>query len=314
MSAIKKLVYIDGSGELYRLSDGGIVNLGGTSGPTFFVDGKPLLFADGTSTGGGSTNLISISLQGAYNNSNPTAQIDLSTGKNFILNALNSKQLVFNADTGKVTITGDLEVMGDSTIIEGTISNVDQLNIAPPNNLTRALVIEPRPGVILGTDLVNLKLVNGGSPVFLIDLNGDTFLKNLTVSGLINGINFTSFVNTVNAHLTTSPAIKHTAAEISVQGPFTNITGTNVEQALSSINTSLQTAGGSSVRTYVHNQPSIAMVWTVVHNQASLNPVVTIYDTTGEQVWPDEVTIVDPNVLTVTFVSQQAGKALILLF
>jgi hypothetical protein len=312
--SVKQIVFYDASGELYRLADGDIVNIGGTGGPTFYVDGKPLLFADGTPTDGSSGSVISVSLQDSYDHSSAPAQINLSAGKNFVLNALNSKQLIFDAATGKVIITGDLEVMGDSTIIEGTVSNLDQLNIAPPNNLTTALNIEPRPGVMLGTDLVNIKLVNGGSSVFTIDQNGDTFLKNLTISGTLNGVNLNAFIASVNDHLTTSATAKHEAAEISVSGPFTNIVGDDVEEALQSIDASLQAMGGGTVRTYAHVQASASLTWIVIHNQASLNPTVTVYDTTGEQVWPDEVQIIDPNVLNVTFVSPQAGKALILLF
>jgi hypothetical protein len=72
--------------------------------------------------------------------------------------------------------------------------------------------------------------------------------------------------------------------------------------------------GGGAVRTYAHSQAVASLTWIVIHNQASLNPTVTIYDTTSEQVWPDEVKVIDPNVLNVSFLSPQAGKALILLF
>ncbi len=310
---VKKLVFLSPSGELYRLSDGDIVNIGGTAGPTFYVDGKALLFADGTPTDGSGGSVISVSFQQVYDNSNP-AHIDLTAGKNLVFSSLNNKQFIFDAATGKVTITGDLEVMGQSTVIEGTISNVDQLNIAPPNNTTSAITVEPRPGVVLGTDLVKFKVANGGPNVFLIDSVGDTFLKNLTVDGLINGVDFDLFVSNVNAHLTPGTPIKHKASEISVEGPFTAVSGANVEEALQSIDATLNSMGGGIIRTYAHVQSTAALIWTILHNQSSLNPTVTVYDSTGEQVWPDAVNVVDMNTINVKFVSPQDGKALILLF
>lgn len=48
----KPAVVIEGLGELGRLPDCAIINAGGTSGPTFTVGGRGLLFTDGTSSSG----------------------------------------------------------------------------------------------------------------------------------------------------------------------------------------------------------------------------------------------------------------------
>ena len=53
MSVIHKpVIYIEELGESGRLPDGGVINAGGIEGPNFTVDGKALIFADGTATDG----------------------------------------------------------------------------------------------------------------------------------------------------------------------------------------------------------------------------------------------------------------------
>ncbi len=53
MSVIHKpVIYIEELGEQGRLPDGGVINAGGIEGPHFTVDGKALIFADGTATDG----------------------------------------------------------------------------------------------------------------------------------------------------------------------------------------------------------------------------------------------------------------------
>jgi hypothetical protein len=233
-----KLIYLNlGTGEQGLLPDYGIVNIGGTIGPTFTVQGKPLLFADGTSTDGSSASLL-ISLQGAYASSNP-ATINLTAGKDLVFNAVNNKAFQFNASTGKVTITGDLEVLGSSAVIEGVISNVDQVSIGAPNGTTSSLLIEPMVGVTMGTDLVRIRSVNGGPQAFTIDNLGNTFIRTLSV----NGIDFTTFYNAFSSHINPL-GIKHGANQISVT-PLVNLPGTDVQTVLEAIDTFIATGAGA---------------------------------------------------------------------
>lgn len=103
-----KISYVNTStGEHGRLPDLGITNIGGAAGPTFFVGGKPLLFADGTATDGSNQSLLANTLQGVYNMSTP-ATIDFTAHKDLQFNALNGNYFKFDANTGTVTITGDL--------------------------------------------------------------------------------------------------------------------------------------------------------------------------------------------------------------
>lgn len=181
-----KISYVNTStGEHGRLPDLGITNIGGTSGPTFFVGGKPLLFADGTATDGSNQSLLANTLQGVYNMSTP-ATIDLTANKDLQLNALNGNYFKFDANTGTVTITGDL------------IANVSSA-----------------PG---------------------------------------------------------------------------------------------------EVKSYEHLQNATSSNWEVIHMKNSQNPTVTIYDDTGALVLPDDVTVVNSQILHVKFNTPIAGRAICLLF
>lgn len=316
MSTVYRVAYLNNSlGELGRLPDNAIVNIGGTSSPSFTVGGKPLMFADGTSTGPGAN--AGFSLQAAYSNGTD-GTINLTADKHFILTALNTQIFAVDANTGKVTITGDLEVRGSSTVVEGTIANVDQIQIAPPNSTTTALLIEPQLGVTLSTNLVTFKTQFGGSPAFNITGAGVTEARtltvadNLTVGGTINGINLSSFYSAFQTHIST-PGVRHPAGDISTAGPFTTIGSGSVEQVLSNID-SLLTANANAVRTYRHNQVTAVLVWTITHNKNSDNVTATIYDNTGEQVWADRVRIIDLNTIEVSFNTAMAGYAVLLMF
>lgn len=239
---IYKLLYLNQqTGEHGLFPDWGISNIGGTSSPTFSVNGKALLFSDGTSTDGLGSALF-LTLQGAYNTSS-TGEIALSTGKPFSIKALNLNTFSVNPSNGNVTISGDL-----------------------------------------------------------------------TVQGSINNINLTQFFDDFTDHVAFSPTIKHQAEEIGITGPFTNVTGTNVEEALESIDAQLSNVGAAAIKTWEHVQSVASTLWTIAHNRNSLRPTVTIYDTNNDQIYPNEVHIVDANTITVSFNSFQDGRAIILMF
>jgi hypothetical protein len=89
---------IDELGELGRTPDGAISNIGGTDSPTFTVGGFPVV----VDTGVGPSNA---NLQSVYDLS-VTGNTNLSTGKNWSINALNGNKLIVDAATGNVTING----------------------------------------------------------------------------------------------------------------------------------------------------------------------------------------------------------------
>jgi hypothetical protein len=60
---------------------------------------------------------------------------------------------------------------------------------------------------------------------------------------------------------------------------------------------------------YLHSQTSAANTWSVNHNLEYSYPNVTIYDTTGYVIQPDEIISVDNNTTRVLFTVSQAGYA-----
>ena len=192
-----KPVLLETDGVFGQLPNGGIINAGGTSHPTYTVNGKGVLFDDGTSTGtaGPGAAYPGVTLQLVYNNTpavGGVAAIKLAAGKDFVIadSAADNHYLRVDAISGKVTIIGDLEVLGDSAVINTVIQDSDHWLISPRLGNTTALKIEPDLGVIPIVDLVNVRRTYGTAPVFRIDANGNLIAtQNLTVGGLINGVN-----------------------------------------------------------------------------------------------------------------------------
>lgn len=231
-----KLLYLNPTtGEHGLLPDLGTVNLGGTDGPTFYVNGRPLLFADGTSTDGSMVSVLT--LQGAYVNS-PSGGIDLTAGKDLLVTALNSQHLRVSAETGLVTVTNDLHV---------------------------------------------------------------------------GAVSFTAFYGQVAPHVAPG-GVRHTATQVSVQGPFSVIAGGDVETALLSVDAALSSAAASAVKTHEHVQASAATTWVIAHNKASTRAVASLYDQDGIEILADEVRVLNASTVQVMFDMPQAGRAVVLLF
>ena len=129
IQTLKPIYLVDSLGEYAVMPDGSLVNIGGTSSPTFTVGGKALLFSDGSSTDGTIGNGVSGNFQTVYNSSDVPAQIEFVTGKNLVFLALNGKTFTFNADTGEVNISGDLVVQGTTTITTQEAINTDRVEI-----------------------------------------------------------------------------------------------------------------------------------------------------------------------------------------
>ncbi len=306
----KPIYLFDEDGELGRLPDNAIINAGGVQGPTFTVGGRGLLFDDGTSTN--PTPGTGFTLDVAYANSASPATINLVSGKDLVFDAVNSKKFIFNADTGTVTIEGDLNVLGQSTVIEGTVSNLDQVNIRPPLPTVVGLTLQPMTGVTPIVNLVEIAAVAGGPAVFSIGPTGTTSISNLLIAGQINGVSASSLVDHINA--STVPA-KHTAEQISVDdSAFVNISGTDVQAALESIDSQLVSIGTGNVTGYEYVRSAPATVWTITHGGATNRVQVTVWDEVNSSILPDSMTIVDVNTVFITFASPQAGRAILMLF
>lgn len=113
--SIKKPLVLELDGIIGQLADGGIINSGGTSSPTFTVGGRGLLFDDGSSTApGGPTG---VNLQNVFDNSQPAANgglLRLSGLKNLVITNDTGDYVFFELDsyTGNLTLIGDLTLGG----------------------------------------------------------------------------------------------------------------------------------------------------------------------------------------------------------
>jgi len=243
-----KPIILDDDGIFSQLPDGSIINAGGTSNLTWTVGGRGLLFDDGTSTGGGGG--LAITLQNAYNNSTATngqVTIKLAAGRDLAILDSASDDIFFkvDAETGKVTITGDLEILGNSTVIDTVVQNIDHWQISPKSGITPALKIEPDLGVNPIVDLVTVRCVFGGTPVFKIDAMGNLVAtQDLTVGGLINGVDLPLLKTAVDSHLAGLAGWRHMAAAIDIAPIASLPTATNVQQALEQINSKADSGGG----------------------------------------------------------------------
>lgn len=314
----KHLVYLNEAGSLTRTRSGDITNIGGTNSSTFTVAGKGLLFDDGSST----TNSLGLTLQNIYDNSNP-GTIVLNAGQDLtFFNTNSSKYFKINAVTGAVTITGDLAVLGNTTLIASSNETATHWVINPSSSTIPAFIIEPALGVVPDVDLVNIKQINSGAPVFKIDKAGIVTLNtlninnDLTISGTINNVNINTLASNVSNHLTTSSQPKHTASEVSITALSQLPTATNVQQALNGINTTLQNinAGLVGIQGLEFIQMPATSHWYIQHNQNTKRIQITIWDENDEIVYPDRISITDKNNLQIYFGASQAGRAILMCF
>lgn len=312
MSTVRifKPVYVYNElGELAVVPDGGIINIGGTSNPTFTVGGRGLLFDDGTSTSGVIPSPVS--LQAAYTNSGFPAQIDTVLNKDLVFNALNSNKFVFDASTGAVTIQGNLTVLGTSTVVEGTISNLDQVNINPPSSGTVGLVIAPVAGVTPSVNLVEIRTAAGGAPVFSVGPTGTTTVTNL-VAGTLNGTDVDDIIDHLNSDVL--PA-KHTGEQVSVDtSSFSTIRGENVQEALQDIDEKITSLVTNNVIGYQHVQASASATWTINHMKDSRRIQLTVWGPDDKTLIPDEVAITSSDTIVVKFGTALAGRAILMIF
>jgi hypothetical protein len=313
-----KLIILENDGIFGHMLDGSIINAGGTSHDTWTVNGRGLLFDDGASTApSGSSRL---SLQRIYdltNAVNGEAVIKLTLGKDFVLKDDTDDNLFFkvDAETGKVTITGDLEVLGSSTIIESVVQDSDHWVISPKNGAQTALKIEPDLGVTPIVDLITVRRTFGTTPVFRVDKNGNLIAtQNFTLGGLLNGVDVAALKNDFDAHIAGSAPLRHKAADIDIL-PITSLPGaSNVQEALEALNTKVDAESSGLAKGYEHVQLTPQMSWMINHPLSSTRAQVTVYDASWEQIIPESVKIIDSSTILITFVAATVGRAMILAF
>lgn len=319
-----KPLILDLDGIFGQLPDDGIINAGGTSNPTFTVNGKGLVFDDGTSTGGGSA----MTLQKIYDISpidfdpdddpdtlNGEVWITLAEGKDLVIRDPDDGTFMkLSGSDGKVTIVGELEVTGTTTTINTNEVESDHWVLSPSAASTIALSVRPDLGVTPLVDLVRVYKTFAGTPVVRIDKDGNLVLtQNIVTSGLVDGVDVSVLNTTVSTHQNASGA-KHAAANISITA-IEDLPGhTTVQQALDTLAAAMNPGGGANAFGHSHTQVSADDTWTIVHNGNTLNVTVTIFDDDEEQVIPNSVQIINVNTVEVTFGSPMSGRAVVILF
>lgn len=318
---VGKPLILELDGIIAQLTDGAIINAGGTNNPTFTVNGRGLLFDDGSSTapGGGTVGLPT--LQVVYDNQAPSedglANIQMVDGKGFAVTSSSGKSLSIDATTGKVTITGDLLIEGSSTVIDTIVQDSDHWLISPMSGTTTALKIEPDIGVTPVVDLVTIRRTFGGSPVFTITSSGDTNINgNLSVTGLINGIDLDQFYQDFSDHEAGVIGHRHMANAVDISPIATIPTAATVQDALVQINQKVDNAVSTTgdCRGFQYVQSTASVMWVVPHYLHSMRVQVAIYDENLELVIPEKVKIIDTNTLAITFLAPVFGSATVIAF
>ena len=295
VNVLKPTYVIGNLGELGVMPDGSIVNIGGTINPSFTVGGKPLMFADGTSTDPSNpTNFFT--LQKAYDNSQ-SGVVNLTANKPFGATALNGNQLIINATTGDVSITGE-------------VSGIAKLSIAPKQADVVAIKVLPVPGITATSNLLELwNDTTSTQPVFSVSANGNVTAR------LLNGVDITSFYSQFVAHTSSAQGIKHSAQQISVDSStLVNVSGANVQQVIESIDSKLSSSGTGGVHGFEYEQISPAIIWTIQHNKNSRKVQLTIWDNDDQTILADTVTIVDSNSVRVVFNTPMTGRVVLMVF
>ena len=327
MSITKKLLYIDNDGIQASTAPGTITNIGGTSNPSFTVAGRGLLFDDGTSTNGGVPAGGNSTLQTVYNNSHDAqgnAAITLQTGKDFVIYDDTNNNIYFKiqSTTGAVTITGDLNVLGNATI-KSTTEIADHWTIQTTTPSTVALSIEPTAGNTPLADLINVKKANGGPAVFRVDASGKTTLSTLQVNGnqiitgTINGKDIVTMDNELYDHLFATTFPKHQANQIQVIPTIPTLPGiNNVQDALQGLATQIANVslGATVALGYEFVQALPSNDWVIHHNHNTKKVQFTIYDDNGNWILPNSFMFIDNNTVEVKFGVAQAGRAILMMF
>lgn len=301
---ILKPIVLNSDGLQQLLPDGAIINAGGTGSPTFTVGGKGLIFSDGTNTDG--SGVVALTLQSIYNASvsaGSPAVILLKTGGDFIINdSTATEYFKIDATSGKVTITGDLEVHGASSIIDTVIQDSDHWLISPHSGSTVALRIEPDAGATPAVDLLQVVPLHGEAATVVITHDGTL---------IANGVVIKTLAAEVTAHLTKSSVVKHAATEIAID-PIAALQATTVQSALEELSAK-EAASNVTMRGHTFAPAAAQKVWAINHGLASTNVQYSIW-ADNHSIIADDVEIIDANNIVVSFGAPQLGKIIIVAF
>lgn len=102
-------------------------------------------------------------------------------------------------------------------------------------------------------------------------------------------------------------------------GTGTNFVSIRLDKNTGNIFADNSTTGGPpsgflNVYGYVHQQPTASTLWTIVHNLGTDKIVTQVFDSINEQVFPNNINILDVNTIQIDFGSPQDGRAHLMLF
>lgn len=205
----------------------------------------------------------------------------------------------FGSPSTVVTTPGNtLQINGVLTTISGTGTLTDVINAINATSLMSGVTAS-----ILGTYFISIVAVDARAIGFE-DISGTTTID-VGLTSTENGVKGAVIVVTSSVGGVSSITA---GSGISVNASTGAVTITN----------SLTPAPGfTSAYGYVFTQVSPLTTWTIVHNANTLNVATQIFDnptTTGNNVLPDEITVLDVNTVQVSFGAAQAGKALLTVF
>lgn len=213
-------------------------------------------------------------------------------------------------------VSGNNFTVGGKGIVlaDGTTTGPDGTNLmslqrvydnSPDGNLTLS---SDKDLFIFGTTNTGLK-VNGLTGA--VDISSDLTVNDISITGLVNGnIDIQKFYDDFGNHVNNDTSVKHTALQISVANTgLTVLTSSNVQDAISEIDRYLTSL--SSIKTHVYVEDQGNTEWIINHNKNSDNPAISIFDELGSSIIPDEIQIIDNNVIRVVFHTVQKGKAVI---
>ncbi len=209
------------------------------------------------------------------------------------------------------TVGGKGLLFSDGTTTDGSVG----VSIASPsfqqiytnsiaNNGSAKIILQP------GKDFT---ISNSTSDLFNLNSNGD-----LTLSGLINGINISTINDLLSTHLdnSVSPS-KHSASQISVTPISLAPNATNVQETLDALNAiaggDIPVPEGVSYG-FEHLQLIPTSTWTITHNKNTKRIQWSLYNDLDEWILPNGFKIIDENTVEFSLGINMMGKAILILF
>jgi len=202
------------------------------------------------------TEISNMTLQQVYNQTAPdtssSASIVLNNNKNFRIYSENGSSVYFevNAQTGLVSVAGDVNISGSTSVINSTVIDEDHLLLSPSSASTIALQINPETN--LTSNAIQVAVTNNGPSVFTVGPSGTTTIATLSVSGTLTSIGNTLLGDTSGSTVKTyNNTLDDGSGNVSIIGTLNASTVTTPTLTVTG-NTLLANSSGATLKTF-HN-------------------------------------------------------------